>query len=68
MNKCNTTTPPAATKTTYIILSEDMLSDMMNSDYREYIKTLSSSKYGVDLKLKPKTDEPAASFRKLTVD
>lgn len=50
---------------------DDMVSDMMNSDYRDYIKNLSSSKYGVDLSKKPKDlkeQEYVGSFRKLTVD
>lgn len=49
---------------------DEMISDMMDPDYRDYIKNLSSSKYGVNHSLKPKgnVDECVGSFRKLTVD
>lgn len=47
---------------------DEMISDMMDSDYRDYIKKLSSSKYGVEISKKPKDQEPVGSFRKLTVD
>lgn len=49
---------------------DNMISDMMNSGYRDYIKTLTGSKYGVNLSLKPQenADECVGSFRKLTVD
>ena len=52
----------------FVYISDDMVDDMLNSDYKDFIQTLTSSKYHVDLKLKPKTDEPASSFRKLNLD
>lgn len=45
-----------------------MIADMMSPEFREYIKDLSSDKYGVDLKERQNDDAPAASFRKLNID
>ncbi|XP_045179350.2 alpha-tocopherol transfer protein-like [Mercenaria mercenaria] len=45
----------------------DMLEDMMKPEFRQYIKDLSSDKYGVDMEKRKKNDDPAASFRKLNV-
>lgn len=47
---------------------DEMISDMMSPDFREYIKNLSSDKYGVDVKQRKQDDTPVASFRKLNVD
>jgi hypothetical protein len=45
-----------------------LLADMQRDDFREYIKHLSSDKYGVDLKECKNDDTPVASFRKLNID
>ena len=49
-------------------IAEDMISDMMRPDFRNYMKDISSSKYGVDLSMKPCEKEPVGTFRKLTLD
>ena len=41
---------------------------MMRPEFRNYMKDISSSKYGVDLSLKPCDGEPVGTFRKLTLD
>lgn len=45
-----------------------MIADMMRPDFRDYIKNLSSSKYGVDLEKRVQDDAPVESFRKLNID
>ena len=52
----------------FVTFSEDMISDMMRPEFRNYMKDISSSKYGVDLSLKPCDGEPVGTFRKLTID
>ena len=51
------------------IFVDEMLADMKSDGFREYIKNLSSEKYGVDIQERKNTDTPvAASFRKLNID
>lgn len=47
-----------------------MIADMMKPEFRNYIKDLTSSKYGVDIKSKPADPglPHVASFRKLNID
>ena len=45
-----------------------MVDDMLKPEFRNQIKELSDPKYGVDLSLKPKEDEPVATYRKLNID
>ena len=40
----------------------------MNPEFRNYMKELSSYKYGVDLNLKPQEENPVATYRTLDVD
>lgn len=47
---------------------EEMIADMMKPEFREYIKDLSSSRYGVDLGQKKQSIPTVASFRKLNID
>ncbi|KAL4235165.1 hypothetical protein ACF0H5_006803 [Mactra antiquata] len=48
---------------------DEMMKEMLDPKFRDYIKDISCGKYGVDTNLrKMDTDEPAASFRKLNVD
>lgn len=47
---------------------DDMVDDMLKPEFRNHIKELSDPKYGVDLSLKPKEDEPVATYRKLNID
>ena len=49
------------------LISEEMIEDMMKPEFRNYIKDLSSSKYGVDLEKKKQSLPTVASFRKLNV-
>ena len=51
-----------------VFLAEAMIADMIKPEFRDYIKDLSSSKYGVDLKKRAQDDAPVESFRKLNVD
>ena len=53
---------------TPVQISEEMIEDMMKPEFREYIKELSSSKYGVDLAKKKQSIPTVASFRKLNID
>ena len=52
----------------FVPFAEDMISDMMRPEFRNYMKDISSSKYGVDLSRKPCDGEPVGTFRKLTLD
>ena len=46
-----------------------MVEDMTKTNFYDYIRDVSSSKYGVDLNKRTDMEkEPAASFRKLNVD
>lgn len=48
-----------------------MIADMQSPEFRNYMKNLSSDRYGVDLKQRKQEkqdDPPVASFRKLNVD
>ena len=45
-----------------------MIEDMVNSDYRNYIMDLTSSKYGVLHSKKPAADGLVETYRKMTVD
>ncbi|XP_052212993.1 retinaldehyde-binding protein 1-like isoform X2 [Dreissena polymorpha] len=47
---------------------DDMLSDLQCPEFCNYMKDLSSEKYGVDLDHLKQNDAPVASFRKLNVD
>lgn len=47
---------------------EEMIEDMMKPEFREYMKELSSDKYGVDLDRKKQSIPTVASFRKLNID
>ena len=51
-----------------LFIAEDMIQDMMQPEFRNYIKELSSSKYGVDLGQKKQSMPTVASFRKLNID
>lgn len=46
-------------------LSDAMIEDLTKQEFRDYIKDLSSGKYGIDMKKRKDVDEPAASYRKL---
>ena len=52
------------------IFSEDMIADMMKPEFRNYVKDLTSSKYGVVTDAKPNSNglPHVASFRKLNID
>ena len=51
------------------IVSEDMIADMMKPDFRNYIRDITSDKYGVDLEqAKTQGMHPVSSFRKLNID
>ena len=54
--------------TPLIYITDDMINDMLKPEFRNYMTNISSSKYGVDLSLKPKNDVPVATFRKLNID
>lgn len=47
---------------------DEMIADMNSPSFREYIKDLSSDKYGIDLNNRKQDEAPAASFRKLNID
>lgn len=48
---------------------EDMITDMMKPDFRNYMKDITSDKYGVDLgQAKAQNMHPVSSFRKLNLD
>ncbi|XP_053402132.1 uncharacterized protein LOC123548576 isoform X1 [Mercenaria mercenaria] len=49
-------------------IANEMLEDMMSPEFREYIRDLSSEKYGVDLKERKQDHTPEESFRKLNVE
>lgn len=61
---------PNAGSTQQIV--DEMIADMQSPEFRNYIKDLSSDRYGVDLKQRKQDikqdDAPVASFRKLNVD
>lgn len=60
-------TGPSAGPEKHII--EDMIADMMKPEFRNYIKDLTSDKYGVDLEqAKTPGMHPVSSFRKLNID
>ena len=46
---------------------DQMKADITKPEVVEHITKLTHGEYGVDLKLKPADEEPAASFRKLNV-
>ena len=54
----------------FYFFSEDMIEDMMKPEFRNYIRDLSSSKYGVIMDAKPNNIglPHVASFRKLNID
>ena len=45
-----------------------MIEDMLRPEFRDYMKDLSSNKYGVDLEKKKLALPTDASFRKLNID
>ena len=48
---------------------DEMLDDMQKLEFRDHIRAVTSTDYGVDLqKRKGMEQEPAASFRKLNVE
>ena len=51
-------------------ISEDMIADMMKPEFRNYVKDLTSSKYGIVTDAKPNSNglPHVASFRKLNID
>lgn len=52
-----------------MIFSDDMLKEMLDPKFRNYMKDLSSGKYGVDTKIrKQDTEAEVASFRKLNIE
>ena len=52
-----------------IFFSEDMITDMMKPDFRNYIKDITCDKYGIDLEqAKTQSMHPVSSFRKLNID
>lgn len=45
-----------------------MIADMIKPEFVEYMKNLSSGRYGVDVEKRKMDDAPVESFRKLNVD
>ena len=45
-----------------------MIDEMVNTDYRTYIKDITSSKYKVVKSKKPSGENHVGTYRKMTVD
>ena len=45
-----------------------MIADMNKPEFLDYIRDVTSTKYGVDLDRSKKGTHPVASFRKLNID
>ena len=54
--------------TQHVLLSENMIEDMNKPAFKDYIRTLSSDKYGVDRDRIPTSLHSLASFRKISLD
>lgn len=52
----------------YFLFTDDMIEEMTQPEFTNYIKKLSSGEYGIDLDKKKAQDAPSESFRKLNVD
>ena len=49
-------------------IAEEMIESMMKSEFRSYIKDLTSNKYGIDLEMRKQSIPTVQSFRKLNID